>query len=314
MKLKRFFCALLIMTICVLFASCDYSNNDKHLDFADEYREYGNMLVLGVVNDIDLTEDGVVYLDSITDNLNIQFANLTEYDSEYILKLFLDYEEIEYFIDDEIKNGYVFQAKSDESLIIPVKLNSSIDFNNSHILTVAVLTAPNKHAKNSDLMSNSYGMVLSYELAPRDGTRSISTNKICSDPTKYLELNYQGLMLNLDFDAANNATTQFPPQNIFAKAGETITLAYRAGNYENASELMVIVLIDWKQSQINDVNSLYIRNKPGYIGYGELNITTPLQAGEYEVTAFVVDSPFSLRDFNTFHTHDTAYRFTLTVQ
>ena len=99
-----------------------------------------------------------------------------------------------------------------------------------------------------------------------------------------------------------------------AKAGETITLAYRAGNYENASELMVIVLIDWKQSQINDVNSLYIRNKPGYIGYGELNITTPLQAGEYEVTAFVVDSPFSLRDFNTFHTHDTAYRFTLTVQ
>ena len=101
------------MTICVLFASCDYSDNDKHLDFADEYREYGNMLVLGVVNDTDLTEDGVVYLDSITDNLNIQFANLTEYDSEYILKLFLDYEEIEYFIDDEIKNGYVFQAKSD---------------------------------------------------------------------------------------------------------------------------------------------------------------------------------------------------------
>lgn len=135
------------MTICVLFASCDYSDNDKHLDFADEYREYGNMLVLGVVNDTDLTEDGVVYLDSITDNLNIQFANLTEYDSEYILKLFLDYEEIEYFIDDEIKNGYVFQAKSDESLIIPVKLNSSIDFNNSHILTVAVLTGPNKHAK-----------------------------------------------------------------------------------------------------------------------------------------------------------------------
>lgn len=193
-------------------------------------------------------------------------------------------------------------------------MKKRIDFNNSHILTVAVLTAPNKHAKKSDLMSNSYGMVLSYELAPRDGTRSISTNKICSDPTKYLELNYQGLMLNLDFDAANNATTQFPPQNIFAKAGETITLAYRAGNYENASELMVIVLIDWKQSQINDVNSLYIRNKPGYIGYGELNITTPLQAGEYEVTAFVVDSPFSLRDFNTFHTHDTAYRFTLTVQ
>ena len=158
MKLKRFFCALLIMTICVLFASCDYSDNDKHLDFADEYREYGNMLVLGVVNDTDLTEDGVVYLDSITDNLNIQFANLTEYNSEYILKLFLDYEEIEYFIDDEIKSGYVFQAKSDESLIIPVKLNSSIDFNNSHILTVAVLTAPNKHAKKSDLMSNSYGM------------------------------------------------------------------------------------------------------------------------------------------------------------
>lgn len=303
---------ILIITMLLLLVSCD--DSPKKDDFADEYKNYGNMLVLGLVNDTDLTENGVVYLNTISDNLNVQFANLTDNDSEYILKLFLDYKEIQFHINGELVNSYSFQTKAGESYVFPVNIDSAIELNNSHILTVAVLTAPQKHAKTSDLMSNSYGVVLSYELAPKSGNREIILDGTFDEPLEYLELNYQGLMLNSDFEKTENTIVQFPSKDYIVTSGEKIELAYRAGNYDNAEDLLIVVLVDWQQQSINGADYIYIRNSPGYISYGTLEFTAPLEAGEYEVTAFVVDQPFSLKDSDSFHTHDTAYRFTLTVQ
>lgn len=303
---------ILIITMLLLLVSCD--NSSKKDDFADEYKNYGNMLVLGLVNDTDLTENGVVYLNTISDNLNVQFANLTNNDSEYILKLFLDYKEVQFSLNGELLSSYIFQTKAGESYIFPVNIDSEIELNNSHILTVAVLTAPQKHAKASDLMSNSYGVVLSYELAPKSGNREIMLSDILDEPLEYLELNYQGLMLNSDFEKAENTIVQFPSKDYVVAPGDKIELAYRAGNYDNAEDLLIVVLVDWQQQSINDADYIYIRNAPGYISYGTLEFNAPLEAGEYEVTAFVVDQPFNLKDSDSFHTHDTAYRFTLTVQ
>lgn len=309
---KKIASIILTVTMLLLLVSCDDTTNNN--DFADEYRNYGNMLVLGLVNDTNLTENGVVYLNAISDNLNVQFANLTNNDSEFILKLFLDYKEIQFYIKDELVNSYIFQTKAGESFVFPVNVDSTIELNSSHILTVAVLTAPQKHAKTSDLMSNSYGVVLSYELAPKNGNRDMEINNICDEPMEYLELNYQGLMLNSDFEKEENTIVQFPSKDYIVYAGERVELAYRAGNYDNAEDLLIIVLVDWQQQLINEADYIYIRNSPGYISYGTLEFTAPLEAGEYEVTAFVVDQPFNLKDSDSFHTHDTAYRFTLTVQ
>lgn len=309
---KKISSIILAISVLLLLVSCgDTSNND---DFANEYRNYGNMLVLGLVNDTDLTENGVVYLNTISDNLNVQFANLTDNDSEFILKMFLDYKEIEFYMNGELMNHYIFLAKTDESLVFPINIDSNIELNNSHFLTVAVLTAPQKHAKESDIMSNSYGMVLSYELAPKSEKRVIESTDTFDEPLEYLELNYQGLMLNSDFEKTENTSVKFPSKNYTVKSGEKIQLAYRAGNYDNAEDLLIVVLVNWQQQSINGADYIYIRNSPGYISYGTLEFATPLETGEYEVTAFVVDQPFNLKDSNSFHTHDTAYRFTLTVQ
>lgn len=303
---------ILVIIMLLLLASCnDITNND---DFADEYRNYGNMLVLGLVNDTELTENGVVYLNTISDSLNIQFANLTDNDSEFILKLFLDYKEVRFSLNGELLSSYIFQTRAGESYIFPVNIDSAIELNNSHILTVAVLTAPQKHAKASDLMSNSYGVVLSYELAPKSGNREIILSATLDEPLEYLELNYQGLMLNSDFEKTENTIVQFPSKNYVVAPGDKIELAYRAGNYDNAEDLLIVVLVDWQQQSINDTDYIYIRNAPGYISYGTFEFTVPYEAGEYEITAFVVDQPFNLKDSESFHTHDTAYRFTLTVQ
>lgn len=310
--IKRISSIFLAIAMLMLLVACngDSGNND----FADEYKNYGDMLVLGLVNDTDLTENGVVYLDSLSDNLNVQFANLTENNSEFILKLFLDYKEISFYINDELTDAHIFQTEAGESYVFPINLDSSVELSSSHFLTVAVLTAPQKHAKDSNLMSNSYGVVLSYELAPKNGDRKTLSNEICMEPLKYLKLNYQGLMINSDFEQTENAIVQFPSNDYVARPGESIELAYRAGNYDNAEDLLIIVLVDWQQQTISNAEYIYTRNSPGYISYGTFEFAAPLEAGQYEVTAFVVDQPFSLKDSDSFHTHDTAYRFTLTVQ
>lgn len=77
---------------------------------------------------------------------------------------------------------------------------------------------------------------------------------------KYLKLNYQGLMINSDFEQIDNAIVQFPSNDYVAKPGESIELAYRAGNYDNAEDLLIIVLVDWQQQTISNAEYIYTRN------------------------------------------------------
>lgn len=306
--------ALVAALICIVgFVGCE--NLESKKDFAEQYAEYGgNMLVLGLENDTEPTENGVVYLNAIDDNLNVQFANLTESNSEYILKLFLDYTEISYTFDGQVLSEYIFTANAGESIVFPINLSSDIPFDTSHILTVAILTAPNKHAYAIDLMSNSYGVVLSYELSNRAFERNMNSGTTAEDPQEYLSLSYQGIMLNEDFKAENDTMIKFPPQKMEASSGEPVKLAYRVGNYETAEDVVVVLLVDWKQQEIDSRPYMHIVNKEGYVSYGILEFIAPTESGEYEITAFVVDDPFSLKNPDNFHLHDTSYRFTLVVK
>ena len=305
--------ALTIILFCVIgLVGCEAESKK---DFAEPYAEYGgNMLVLGLENDTEPTENGVVYLNAINDNLNVQFANLTDNNSEYILKLFLDYKEVQFSFDGQKVSEYIFTANAGESIVFPINLSSDIPFETSHILTIAILTAPSKHAYEIDLMSNSYGVVLSYELSNRAFMRSFPSGKTAEDPLEYLSLSYQGIILNEDFDAENDTMVKFPAQSMKASPNEPVKLAYRVGNYETADDVAVVLLVDWKQQEINNKPYLYILNKAGYMSYGTLEFLAPSEPGEYEVTAFVVDDPFGLRTADNFHFHDTSYRFTLIVK
>ena len=319
---RKCFILIIMCLLAVALSSCgnnvDSENNGGRLhDWAAEY--YGSGLAgltLGLVNDHELSHWSVVFLDNITDNLNVQFANLTERDSEYILKLFYDYEEIPFKVDggDIWLESYVFTLNSMSSMVIPINLKEDLHFENSHFLTVAVLTAPNVHAVDLDMMSNSYGVCMTFELTNRNGTRQANAKPTAQESMAFLELPFQGLMLNLDFDAKDDNQVLFPPKEIRAKSDETVKLAYRVGNYENTDDVLFIVLVDWQPQIINGKPFVHITNKPGYISYGVIEITIPSEKGKYEITGFVDYSPFALRNENTAWGNETCYRFTLVVE
>ena len=313
--MRKYIALILSLTFVLALVGCDSKDNKNTPNFAEEYKDYGGTgLVLGLVNGSDPTENGVVYVDAIDDVLTVQFANLTDSDSEYILKLFVDYEETPFYYQNERITQYVFDVTAGASVELPISLPSETVFKNSRMLTVAILTAPDKHACDIDLMSNSYGVVLSYELAQREQLRKIQLNSKPMDAELYQELSFQGVMLNTDFDTTDDSATQFPPKQLNAKAGEEVTLAYRVGNYEKTKELLVVVLVDWVQQEVNGAKYIHLVNNEGFVGYGTIRFIAPTIPGKYEIVAFAVDNPSLEKNYDTFHTHETAYRFTLVVE
>lgn len=315
----------LIITMClfsVAFSSCSNGNKENDNggglhDFAKGYEDLGGGLVLGLKNEHEESEYGVIFMDKISDTLNVQFANLTDRSSEFIMKIFYEYEEVSFKINggDILLNGYVFTAKSGESMIIPIILDDSLTFNNSHLLTVAVLTAPNVHAVDLDLMTHSYGMSITFELTNRNGTRQIDDKPTAQEPQAFLQIRFHGLMLNLDFEAKDDTQVFYPPLEIKAKSGETVKLAYRVRGYENTDDVLFIVLVDWQQQTLDGSKPfMHITNNPEYVSYGVIEITAPLEKGRYEITGFAVSNPFELRNAENAWSNDTCYRFTLIVE
>lgn len=312
--LKKNTLCICLMTVVFFLVSCGRTASQNSPGLAETYQDFGNVIVLGVVNDSEPTISGLIHMDTVTDNLHVQFANLTQKEHEYILKLFLDYQETDFYLNEQKHNGYVFSAAAGEELDLVVNLDTDASMDESHILTAAVLTAPDTHAKDLDFISNSYGIVMNYELAPAEGERRINPTQACREPDVYLELEYQGIMLNQDYETEGNSVVYLPPSNITVQPNETVSLAYRAGNYEKADDILILLLLDWKQQQVNGSPFEYVKNIPGLMSYGTLEFTAPSEPGFYEVTAFVSEQPYELRNRETFHTSDTSYRFTLTVE
>lgn len=316
-KTKKYL-LLFLVGLTILLCSCSNKNDGESSSdgFLDKYRElentFGGMLVLGVTDESEeKTDGGIIFIDNISDTLNIQFGNLTDKDSEYILKMFIDYEEISFKLKDEIVSSHTFTMKAKEGTTIPLSLISSSTMKNSHILTVAVLSAPNKHADEIDLMSNSYGMCIDFELSKRGNNREILNRTKAEEPDNYINSTYQGIVISNVFNPEKdeNNNVKLPPKHINVKKDEIVKLAYRAGNYESTEDILIVVLVDWKQQHIE-----HVKNKEGYISYGEFEFQAPSVAGKYEVTAFIAQNPYMLRDGNNFHTNDTSYRFTLIVE
>lgn len=281
-------------------------------EFAEEYANFPAGYTLQVENGTDLTTDGVVFLEKANDDLYVQFTNRSQMDSEFVLKLFLDYSEVDFFVEGVSYSEYEFQLDNGAGVQIPIQIDSQIDLQTSHMLTVGVFAAPNKYASDLDLMSNSYGMVATFEIVSPGGSRTCDVQTQFEEPAKFLKSQFGGVMLNEDFAAEDTDQVLYPPKEVTLSPGEKKSFAYRIGNY--SGEVLLIVLVDWKQIPLNGADYLAIENKPGYMGFGQVEITAPMEKGKYEVAAFAVEAPFEPRSVENFFSHDTAYRFTLSVQ
>ncbi|TYQ13116.1 UNVERIFIED_CONTAM: hypothetical protein Cloal_4174 [Acetivibrio alkalicellulosi] len=264
------------------------------------------------------TSHSTIYIDNLKDELQVDFTNMSGKNekSKFILKIFYDYKEINFKVGDGIfNNEYEFSLDDSTKISLSVYLSDEVQKDDkSHKLLVSVLAAPQKHAKEIDAMTNFYGTTYAYDVVFSEGNKKFFTEHKFDKPMKEYKCQYQGLMINIDFDNFSEKEVYFPPTFITSKTSEKIQLAYRMGNYSGIEEYLMIILLDWKQCYFDDKPYKLLRIADSKIGYGTFDIIAPDKPGLYEIVGYVVPAPFEDKGLYDYRQIDTSYRFTLEVQ
>jgi hypothetical protein len=283
--------------------------------FWEAYGRGGNIVGVHVINDYLPTENNVVYIDDIAGNLHIILSCALTHATDFALKLLVDYQEEPFYIDGMVYDTVIFQVNAFDVKELAFQLaNTAIDLDKSHILTVIAIPDAYKNVGTDDGLLQRVAYSVDYELSKPDRERTITRLSRPSEPDRYLNIPYQGIMLNTDFDAVDVNFVNFPPKTITVKAGETVTLAYRAGNYEDSDDIIFYVFAGFEQLKIDGKRFLNITNRAGKISFGTFDFIAPAEAGKYDITAFVSSAPYEARNANNAHINDCARRFTLIVE
>jgi len=323
---KTFFLALLLLIVVIfLIIHLNLSKNSERRE------ETGNIKISNVpqdsldlgagysleLNSLVIEQESQVYgtivMDSPQDKLEVHFDNRGN-TGNYILKVLYDYEEVDFKIDNKnYQSSYPFHLETGKSIRFPIELASNITADkHSRKLLVAVYASPEKNASTIEAMTNEYGMTLDYEITFNKSNQSFNSNKEYTSPEKKIKAEYQGLMVNENFN--NFKEILYPPYNLKAKKGEKIKLAYNAGKYPEAKDYLIISMLDWKQTEMNGAPYLFIKNDPNSIDYGTFFIKAPEKEGLYEYSAVIVPDPYKHKNDEYYSSIETGYRFTIEVE
>ncbi|MFJ7977932.1 hypothetical protein ACIQZI_19980 [Peribacillus sp. NPDC096379] len=258
-------------------------------------------------------ENARLLMDSPNTKLDVSFDNRAK-SGNFIMKVFYDYEEINFKVDQsKFNNSYTFELGKGKRINLPIYLSDKIKADHhSHKLTVSILASPEKHAKNIEAKTNFFGITTDYELFYNEAEREFENNKTYEKPIKLLNNAFTGLVISQDFN--NFKEVPLPPYSTKVKKGERVKFSYRAGNYENVSDYLIMVLLDWNQVEMDNEKYKLLNIENTKVGYGTFEILAPKEAGLYEFTAYIVPEPFVNRTIENDDLIDQAYRFTLEVE
>ena len=267
---------------------------------------------------------GRLSLDSPQDILTAQVVNGTDENFEFILKMFYNYIEVSFAINDsgDYQYGFEFSINAEHQVNIPFRLNPDIEIGNSFSkLTVGIFLKPNALAMNDEELEHRPGLMLNFEInygfydSP---VLQVDEMIVIRDEM----LSFHGLMINKDFSPyqVSSAGTVIPPPNpIQATVGEVIELGFIANATthlaENLENYVIVSMLNWEQVLVNSDPYLSITAQSDLnLGqHGRFYITAPDTAGFYEFVAFLVPNPINANSSDNFFPLEVSNRFTIEV-
>lgn len=322
--IKKVVAIVLILTLGLPFSSKaanEYeflqSKLNQTLDEAKDWQNDGheNIISIGLSNGKDDTIYNTVRFDSETDNLYLLFTFLDIKASEYVLKIFVDYEETNFFINQIEYNKYFFEAKETDSFFVQLSFpKNKIDWTKTHILTAAIFQDPQLHEGNFNLNINP-SFSVDFTLMPTENnTAQLQNIYYFYQPTTLLNIPFNGIMLNTDYNLTDNNQVFFPPSSMDVKCGEKVKLAYRvSGGSPYVKDILFLLLVDWKQTDINNIPYMYIQNNYPKVSCEYIEFEAPNVSGQYEIVALMSSFPFQLRNKLNCDLNSVSTRFTLNV-
>lgn len=230
----------------------------------------------------------------------------------FILKIYLDYNEISMEIDGESTDAYYFTALPGHAYTIPFTFSDQIDMSLNHKMTVMLIAGADIYSGLLEYdLTDHFSLSINYNLnCSIDNQLSASRNVQYEKIESVLDPSYSGVLINTDF--TGDSQNRLPPKMLTSSINEEIQLGYRAGGYSGVSNYCILLNLGWEQAPINGFPYKLIQTKaPGDLGYGEISIRAPRQAGLYEISAWIIPDPFDKKI--EFVPLESSYRFTLKV-
>lgn len=263
--------------------------------WGDEGQGYG----LGFHNPIQKRMGERLIWNSTTEDLNLVFINATD-DAEFLLKLFWNYEEVEFSVDgSEMSTSYVFESDYAEDYKWTIKFSDEVDLSSEGFigyLTPVIFIEPNLLQKEAEFYDHTdYGVSTTQYVFSDDDFDQYNPYNIFSpdDFQSYSDYTgeFYGLNVTNDSEILNN-----PSPYITANKGEQVRLEFLLGDStgEQIEEYLLFAVLGNEQAVINGQTVLPVHlpvdpetNEPTP-QTGELLIDVPDEEGEYEFVAYAV--------------------------
>lgn len=328
-RILRIFCCLLLLT--VVSASCSpprlSEEKQKESEFVQEKLDilmehsaslvttdgWSNVMGLSLYNGKEsVPYANIVSLDNESDSLYLVINFAGGEKADYILKIFVDYQETEFQIDQDVYQEYYFDAEATDGFSLEFHLpEDKINLEQNHTVTFMVFRDPQTHGNprslERDALSIDYTLVSAQ--AQPEQKQEISYNQ----PASFYDIPFSGIMLNCETELKNTDRVFYPPAVLDANPGKTVTMTYYAGGAEDSDSMLFLLLVDWKQVDINGSPYLITKNQYPDVNCGQITFKAPDTPGQYEVVALMSEYPFEWRNENNSSANETSTRFTLNV-
>lgn len=293
----------MFISIFIIFKVVNNYKNNEAKNFAGI--KDGYYLDLYTEDTKDDDRNGIIKLDRQNKQLYVYAENYGK-SREYILKLYLDYKEVEFGVNGTHFLKYEFSLGKDKNIEIPITINNIKD---NHKLTAVLIASPDKHASElEEVPTSSYGMAIDYYLDFNNDIKNIELHQKIDEANYYFDDKFYGFIVNDDFSVSSEM--KYPPKLIKVNSGERVKLATRIGEILNSDEVLLCLDVGGRQVNLDNGSYKRIDIREEKTTYCEISFQAPVEPGKYEVTGFIVKNPTGVSEFMPL---DFSLRFTLEV-
>ena len=267
-------------------------------------------------------------METSQDRLNASINNTTSHRFNAILKVFYNYEEVEFRISgsDVYNTEFLFAIEPGYYYQIPFHLDPDLEAHDGFSkLTLAVYFQPDEYAMFQQSAHYMPATALNFEINyGGDNPPEIEkfTHEIIEKPTWHGVGNH-----NLIITQSGDLTYEnigHPGRPLKVKAGERIELDFATNmsgifrnsfttNYIPTTDYLIIGLLDFNQVQINGRPFLWVPVDNDVTHFGSFYFYAPMEEGLYDFNAIIIPNPTMQMSWDSFLPLERSMRFTIEV-
>lgn len=309
-SLMVLFC--LMVTLCACGqkqATLENTAEPQKMEGMEHLLEYNTMgYFFGVYPEL---SKGRIELDSWSDTMQFRVESAGD-NREFAVMFFLDYEQIPICIDGKDYEQYYINVAGNYSRVFDFQLAEKPDTDKIHKLTgILVSYSDVLMAEQDDIEFSTHdSIILNYELVIDKAEDYMTVSCESIYPEMLYDSQGSGIIVNCRTDELRS---YIPDKEIRVKSGDTLTLQYHAGAFQENTFVM-FVTAGYEQMLLNGKEYLFFQDLPTMqLAAGYLEMQVPDEPGSYEVIAYVIPQPFKEGSVSEEISSDS-YRFTLVVE